>query len=663
MADRTNLLSKPAPDCEPKSGETHPRVHPQLDVYDQPFDDRVLKNTYDVLLSGIKESNSGPFLGYRMNDAEKKYKWYSYVEVHEMAITVGTALKNMGLKKGDTVGIYSANSPNVTIIDVACSSQGIVVVPLYDSLSPGAVKYILDHASVKVAFVQDAKLPKILEIMDTCPELQSVVVMGNRDFKSADKFEPREKLLSLADLASKGVYDVAQINPGLPDDLAMIMYTSGTTGNPKGVMLKNKAFVAAVSSGCKFLGITGGRISRADTMLSYLPLAHIFGQTVEKTFMLLGGRIGYWQGDIRLLLEDLMELKPTIFFGVPRVYARFEQKIRETLEGSSFLKKKLFNFAYKTQLHYLNNFQARSDFLDKLIFSKVKDKLLPNVRFSITGAAPMSADTNDFLKVVLCSPVCQGYGLTETCSVTCCSPPHKLGEAEISTTGNVGGPMNGYIKLVDVPEMNYLSTDKPFPRGEIVVKGPTTFSGYYKNEEATREVLSEDGWFATGDIGTIMPDGSIKIVDRKKNLFKLAQGEYVSPEHIEGELVKCKLVGQLWVYGNSFERTLVGIIVPDKDQWLNWAKAHGKSSSLDELAKDPQFKKEVLAQLKEKREACGFRAFEDIVDVRFMTELNDLGQGFHVDNDLMTPTFKLKRNKLRERFQPLLDEMYAAQKK
>eukprot|EP00188_Purpureofilum_apyrenoidigerum_P000929 Plantae.Rhodophyta-Purpureofilum_apyrenoidigerum.ctg14687.p1 GENE.Plantae.Rhodophyta-Purpureofilum_apyrenoidigerum.ctg14687~~Plantae.Rhodophyta-Purpureofilum_apyrenoidigerum.ctg14687.p1 ORF type:complete len:691 (+),score=158.11 Plantae.Rhodophyta-Purpureofilum_apyrenoidigerum.ctg14687:85-2073(+) len=662
MADRTDFLSKPATDCVAKPGETHPRVHPQLGVYEQPFDDRVLKNTYDVLLSGIKESNGGPFLGYRANDATKEFQWYSYPEVHEMAVTLGVALKNLGLKHGDAIGIYSANSPNVTIIDIACASQGIIVVPLYDSLSPGAVKYILDHAEVKVAFVQDLKLPKITEIMDTCSALMSVVVMGNRDLKGVGTYEPREKLLSLAELMSKGAYDVAQVNPSSPEEIAMVMYTSGTTGNPKGVLLKSKTFVAAVASGYRFLGKSAGAINKTDSMLSYLPLAHIFGQSVEKTFMLLGGRIGYWQGDIRLLLEDLMELKPTVFFGVPRVYARFEQKIRETLEGSSFLKKKLFSFAYKTQLHYLNNFQSRSDFLDKLIFSKVKEKLLPNVRFSVTGAAPMSSDTNDFLKVVLCSPVCQGYGLTETCSVSCCSPPHKLGEAEMSMSGNVGGPMNGYVKLVDVPEMNYLSTDQPFPRGEIVLKGPTTFCGYYKNEEATREVLTPDGWFSTGDIGTVLPDGSFRIIDRKKNLFKLAQGEYVSPEHLEGELVKCKLVGQLWVYGNSFERMLVGIVVPDKDQWLNWAKTHGKSSNLEELAKDPQLKKEVLAQLKEKREHCGFRNFEDIVDVRFMTELNDLGQGFHVDNDLMTPTFKLKRNKLRDRFQPQLDEMYAAQK-
>uniref|UniRef100_A0A7S0BUG1 AMP-dependent synthetase/ligase domain-containing protein n=1 Tax=Rhodosorus marinus TaxID=101924 RepID=A0A7S0BUG1_9RHOD len=655
MESRENLLSIPVKGAVAVPGETLPRMCPKVGVYDQPYEGASLKHTYDMLRHGMQRSER-EFLGWREGP---DYTWYTYEQVHELAVTLGTALKSSGIKKGSIVGVFSANCPNWMISDIALSTQGMICAPLYDSLSPGAIQYVINHASMEAAFVQDKHVGDILEVLDACPSLKLIVAMGTTDVNSVREYPKHEKVVSLSEFITRGQFDTSKVDVSGPDDLAMIMYTSGTTGDPKGVMLSNKAFVAGVSVGLRFLGTYGGELSPSDTMLSFLPLAHIFEQTAEKSFMMSGGRVGYWKGDVKLILDDLMSLKPTVFFAVPRVYARFEQKIQQGLAQSGILKRTLFEWAYALQLSNIQNFNARNGLLDALLFSKVKEKLLPNVRFCVTGAAPMSKATQDFLKVVLVTPVCQGYGLTETCAVTSGTPPCKPGEIDIGASGTVGGPMNGYVKLVDVPDMEYLTTDMPYPRGEICAKCPNMFSGYYKNEEETRKVLTDDGWFHTGDIGQLLPDGSVQIIDRKKNLFKLSQGEYVSPEHIEGELTKCNLVGQLWVYGNSFERYLVGIVVPDPDQWKVWAEAHGKEFDLKKLSEDPELKKDVLAELSHKRKASGFRSFEEIMDIRFETELNELGQGFTVANDLLTPTFKMKRNKLQQRFQKDIDDMYA----
>jgi long-chain acyl-CoA synthetase len=399
-------------------------------------------------------------------------------------------------------------------------------------------------------------------------------------------------------------------------------------------------------------------------VLSYLPLSHIFEQQAEALFFGCGGRIGYFSGDIKLLLDDLTALKPTVFIGVPRVYARFQERISQSVESASIIQRTLFNWAYERQLRAEQNpvgprKVARSGIWDALVFKKVRGKLLPNCRLAITGSAPMSAQTNDFLKVCLQCAVVQGYGLTETVGGMNCSPPGG------STSGTCGGPLPGvYVKLVDVPDMGYLSSDTPHPRGEICVKGSIVTNGYYKNEAATAEAFDSEGYFMTGDIAHWLPDGSLQIIDRKKNLFKLAQGEYVSPENLEQEYNKCKLVGQIFVYGNSLESTLLAVVVPDIPSAKAWAAENTKGETdIVAIAALPEFKKAVLAELAEMCVTSKFKRYEEIKDaVIEATDLNNMGQGFHVDNDLMTPSFKLKRPQLSKKYKGALEALYAAKK-
>lgn len=278
--------------------------------------------------------------------------------------------------------------------------------------------------------------------------------------------------------------------------------------------------------------------------------------------------------------------------------------------------------------------------------------MLPRGRLVISGSAPLSAQTNDILKVVLKAPVIQAYGLTESCGGVTGS---ALG---MSLSGTCGGPCPGVsVKLRDLPEMEYLTTNDP-PQGEVCLKGPSIFKEYYKNKEATASAFDEDG-YRTGDVGQWNPDGTLQIIDRAKNLFKLSQGEYVSPEALEQEYAKAPFVLQIYVYGDSLQSTLVAAVVPDAGAVLSWDEANGLNT-LEQIAESPEFKEQLLKQLLEVHSKAKFKGYEKIRDIIIeITDLNELGQGFHVDNNLATPTFKLKRNKLKEKYKPTFDELYA----
>eukprot|EP00171_Calliarthron_tuberculosum_P011547 IDg11547t1 len=267
----------------------------------------------------------------------------------------------------------------------------------------------------------------------------------------------------------------------------------------------------------------------------------------------------------------------------------------------------------------------------------------------------MSAATNDFLKVCLNIPLVQGYGLTETVAGVLCSAPLR------SRSGSCGGVLpRTEVRLVDVPDMGYLTTDSPRPRGEVYIRGESVMKGYYKNDAETAKAFPEgDDWFASGDIGEWNSDGTLRIIDRRKNMFKLSQGEYVSPEKLEQEYAKARLVGQIFVYGNSLESKLIGVVVPDIEEAVKWAKSEGASETLDGIIQDPKFKAQLLSEIEVIRKRCDFVGYERIADVVLEGDgINELGQGFHVGNDMMTPTMKLKRANVARYYKVKLDQLY-----
>lgn len=602
-------------------------------------------------------------LGWRTS-IDSPYQWWTYEHTGTIIDCFRSALSQLGLEKGDRVGIYAKNCPQWAAIQYGALSGGFVAVPIYDTLGPDIAEYVCDHAQVKIVFVSVDNFPKLESVRSAgkIPSVQHVVVMTEGDIVEHEKAEELAKvdgvqsIISFLNVGREAAMERRYPEPDLSlDDTFVIMYTSGTTGKPKGVILTHGCFVSSVASALAFFKKWGTPYTSTDSVLSYLPLSHIYEQQTEALLISVGAKIGYYSGDIKNLLPDLEALKPTIFVGVPRVFARFQQRIDENVAKASFLKRKLFTMGYGHQVRAEQKpgLFHRSIIWDTIVFNKVKGQLLPNAKLVVTGSAPMSAQTNDYLKVCLNCPVVQGYGLTETVGGMNCSIPGK------SASGTCGGPLPGVeVKLADLPEMGYLSSDKPYPRGEVCLRGAIIFKGYYENEEATKDAFDEEGFFKTGDVGQWLDDGCLQIIDRAKNLFKLSQGEYVSPETLEQEYSKAKLVLQIFVYGNSLHDHLVAVIVPDKEASLAWGSKKGMSD-FQTIVVSEEFKKDVLGQLEELRAKYHFKKYEAIKDAIFeVSDLNELGQGFHVDNNLLTPSFKLKRPQLKAKYGEGLDALY-----
>jgi len=341
----------------------------------------------------------------------------------------------------------------------------------------------------------------------------------------------------------------------------------------------------------------------------------------------------------------LQELKPSIMATVPRLLNRFYDIIQKKLGHLSLPKRTLTNVGVSSKLGNLKSGQYTHKVWDNLIFNKMRNVLGGRVRLIVTGSAPMSADALNFLKICFCCPILEGYGLTESTGGICITSEND-GQA-----GTIGGPIPSCeVKLKDVSEMKYFSTDmedgKPMPRGEIMSKGNNLFKGYFKSEDKTKEAFDEEGWFLTGDIGKIHPNGALQIIDRKKNMFKLAQGEYVAAEKLENIFEKSALVEQIMVYGDSYKHYLIAIVVPSGDV----VKKSGKE--LKELDKDEDLKKRIIEDLQKLGKEKHLNGFEFIKQVLIPDE------AFSVENDMMTPTMKVKRNEVKLKYEKRIKELY-----
>lgn len=333
------------------------------------------------------------------------------------------------------------------------------------------------------------------------------------------------------------------------------------------------------------------------------------------------------------------------FFFQKKVYDRVNNQIAT----SSWVKKKLFEAAYETKKANRRAGKTSADlpwWVDGLVFSKIKERLGGRVRLIVSGAAPLSAELHEFLEVCFCAPVVQGYGLSETCAVTAVSDQSLWGRAE----GHVGFPApENEIVLESVPDMNYSVDDRPCPRGEILIRGPNVFGGYYGEPEKTAEVMTKDGFFCTGDIGQWNPNGTLSIIDRKKNIFKLAQGEYIAVEKLEQLYVRSPYVAQIWVYGNSERDCLVAVVVPDPETLLPWAK----TKDLREACSRPEAEAVVIADLNRMWAEAKLAGFERI----FRVHLEPVE--WTPECDLMTPTMKTKRPQMLKHYHKVIDALYS----
>ncbi|KAG0375532.1 hypothetical protein BGX24_008973 [Mortierella sp. AD032] len=637
--------------------------------------DPAVKTLYDLFQSSLVKFNDKDMLGSRNYDPVSKtwsgYTWQTYRQVDQRVNAFGSGVMHINDSVlGNTqlnrwsLGIWSLNRPEWFISEMICNYYNLVSVPLYETLGPDAVEYVMNHAEVKVVVCSGNHIASLLEISNKLPHLRAIISMDSlADGAPAPGVSSASSVLrAWANDRGIKIYDFQQVEalgreyprrhiPPQTDEVASLCYTSGTTGVPKGAMLTHRNFIAAVGTNRE-----GMVTDNTDTVISYLPLAHIMGRVVDTNAAYSGCKIGYFRGDLLLLMDDIVELKPTFFPTVPRLLNRIYAKVVASTVDAPGLVGKLARRGVATKLANLEAGKGVTHPLwDRLLFNKVKMALGGNVQAILTGSAPIAKEVLNFLRVAFGCVILEGYGATEGMATA------TITMADEHQPGIVGCPRSGVeLKLVDVPEMNYYATDKPFPRGEIMIRGATVFKGYYKDEKNTLDTVDPEGWLKSGDIGFVDNRGCLTIIDRKKNIFKLAQGEYIAPEKIENILgSRCNLVMQIYVHGDSLESTLVCIAIPDPETFLPFANAVAGTKvtmadreGLGKLLRDNKVKTAYLKELEKAGQAGGLKGFELVKRVHLSMDM------FSVENNMMTPTSKVRRPQVKEYFLDAIKSMY-----
>lgn len=556
------------------------------------------------------------------------------------------------MKPGENFGIYENTRPKWMIGAQACFKYGLPVVTAYSTLGEDALLYSIQQTKMVAILCNGTNVDKLKKSADQIPTLKYVIYVDS--YKNDDNFTSPFKVISFEEVEELGKKSdlIKPISPK-SDSTAIIMYTSGSTGNPKGVQVLHKNMVAAIASFQDVL-----EDMSKDTHLAYLPLAHIFELTVELGILTLGGQIGY--GSPKTLTDlstkpcgDLKAVKPTFFIAVPRVYDTIKKGALEKVEAGGVLTKFLFETAYAAKLESIKK-GTDTPLWNTLVFKNFKQNLGGKVQKCVSGGAPLSGDTQEFIRVAFGVPIIQGYGLTETCA-GCTVQDYKDFQ---HTTLNVGAPIGScQVKLVDVPDMGYLTTDLP-PKGEVWIKGNNVTPGYYQEKELTKESYTEDGWFKTGDIGTWNTDGTLKIIDRKKNLVKLSRGEYVALESLESLYSGSPFIAPngICVYGDSYKNTLVGLILPQESYLKNWASQNKIEGSFEELCKNPTVIKAVLESLRQEAIKNKKKMHEEIREIRLYPD------EWTPENGMLTAAMKLKRSEICKKYKSDIDEMYKNEK-
>jgi long-chain acyl-CoA synthetase len=563
------------------------------------------------------------------------FRPYAHRLIAERVRRAALGLRTLGVTRGNRVGLLSENRPEWAIADYACLTSGVTNVPLYPTLPAEQMAYILKDSGAVAVFVSTAEqAAKIAAVRAELPALQHVISFTEERLPGVE--------LSLAALEGRGAAaespaSLAQYRADAlsvrPDDLATIIYTSGTTGNPKGAMLSHgniASNVLAVQAVIPFRS--------TDVSLSFLPLSHILERMFDFLMFHVGVSIAYVES-INTILENIGEIKPTIVVSVPRIYEKIYAAVLEKALAGGALKKSIFLWARGVGDRWAAEMQggrAPKGFLafqyqiaDKLVFSKLRERVGGRLRYFVSGGAPLAPEINSFFYAAGLL-ILEGYGLTET------SPVIAVNTPEYNRIGTVGHPIAGIEVLIAAD-------------GEILTRGPHVMKGYYNHPDATKEAIDAEGWFHTGDIG-VLEDGYLRITDRKKDIIVTAGGKNIAPQPIENQVKTNKFVLQAVMIGDK-RKFPVMLVVPNFDQLAKWAAGEGlsfpdHSAMIHHPAVKAKMEKEVLANLH------GLAHFEQ------PKKLGLLENDFSIESGELTPTLKVKRRVVDRRYKELVDSLY-----
>lgn len=605
------------------------------------------RTVYECFLRGKRISGDEKCLGARTGP-NREYEWMTYNQVYDRVQAFGSGLLALGIKPGQdsNFGIFAQNKPEWVIADMACQMYSMVTVALYDTLGAEAVIYTINLCEMSaVVCDSDARVQLLVDNKPQMKSLTLIIMVGDVTDNLKQAVQGTGiKIISYTEVENLGKKNLREPMPPKPSDVSTICFTSGTTGNPKGAVLTHGNLVADISAVTEKL-TEKLAVKPTFAHLSFLPLAHMYERLNVIHHFFRGAHVGFYSGDITLLFNDMQTLRPNNFSGVPRLLNRIRDKVMASVEGSK-VKSFLLHLALSRKMEEVKRGIIRQNSVwDILVFRKIRALMGGNINLVSTGSAPLSAEVFDFTRCVLGCLVFEGYGQTEcTACVTLTSP----GDPNL---GHVGGPVCcNYIKLIDVPEMEYFAKDGI---GEVCVKGNNVMREYYRNPEKTMEAFTADGWLRTGDVGSFNKNGTLRIVDRCKHIFKLAQGEYIAPEKIEAIYTRSKYVQQCFVDGDSLKARCVAIVVPEGEIAQHWAASHHKAKDLKALCQDEALKQVILDDILQQGRDAGLKGFEQVLDIFLEPE------PFSVETGLITPTFKNKRPQLRKHFASKVASIYA----
>ncbi|KAI0076872.1 acetyl-CoA synthetase-like protein [Panus rudis PR-1116 ss-1] len=666
----------------------------------QPFEG--IDTVYDVLLYAARTHGTRDAFGYRdiidVHEEEKEvtkvvggkevkekkkwkyfqlsdYKYHSFVDVKDIALEVAKGLVALGITKDDILNVYAGTAPNWQFVSYACAAISTTIATAYDTLGEAGLQHSLNEPECVAIFTNGDLLPVVANVAANVPSLRLVIYDGTPDQSVVDKVKNSKEgiqVLSLDEVRALGKEKNPDITDRKPtvDTMACIMYTSGSTGPPKGVTIRHSNIIAALGS---VYTILGHHLRPGEFYLAYLPLAHILEYVVELAMFFVGVTFGYGRvktltdQSVRQCLGDIRAFRPTLMIGVPAVWEMIRKGIMTQVNKGGTLKKSIFNGALAIKKAGV---PGLSQAVDAAVMSQIKAATGGRLRLALSGGAALSRETQEFLSLALVKML-QGYGMTESCGMCCILPP------EMMQYGSVGVPMPSIeIKLLDVPEAGYLSTNNP-PQGEVLIRGPSVTKGYYKRDDLNNDetIFTKDGWLRTGDVGQWNHDGTMSLIDRIKNLVKLQGGEYIALERLESVYKACNLVSNICVHASPDAKQPIAIIIPHEAHLRHYLKDKSVASSsastssgvssasslpnhqadLVELCANEKVKEIVLKECNALGKKNGFQPME-LLEAVILT-----AEEWTPESGLVTAAQKVQRKKIADKFKTEIDKIYKSQ--